>query len=923
VAAIASGGATDLIEPTNNTLHALALLTDGRVLAWGENVAGKLGTGNQQGSAVPVQVRAVGGAVGSALSGVTAIAANQNSSYAISNGNVLAWGGNSSGQLGDGTLANRFSPIVVRACKNGNTFLGVTAAANCTALGGVLTDLTEVEALSTGGVTNLALMKDGGVLAWGANQATQLGDGTATAAKRTPVSVLCGAAGSPGTEFCDDANRLRGVVEVASGIGDSYARLSNGQVLAWGGNASGQLGDGSVFNIRTTPIQPPGLDGPASAVAAGGGFSLVLHVSQMLSSWGFVTSGQLGVGSTIPSISPVRVRDVGGAAGSAFTGATTVVAGASTSYTIKDARPFAWGAGGSGQIGDGAGGNRLAPVAVHCGALAADPVFCPGGVLTGVTAISAASGSLHVIALLSDGRVISWGANTIFGRLGDGTTVGIRTSPVEVVCGEMAGTPFCSPNGKLQGAKAVSTGTINSYAILTDGTALAWGGGTTGALGNGALAHVSSPVRVGCGEMAGISAFCGEDGKLKGVTAIAGGANYAVALLSDSSLVSWGLNDAGQLGNGTTTDAILPVRVKGPDGAGDLVGVTAIDAGISTTYALQSGNVLAWGVGGSGQLGHGRVTSSPLPIRVKSCRAPDGTFTGESKEFCIAPNVFEDLDSVTAVSGGGNYALAVRSDGNVLAWGGNSTNQLAIPLDSARPLPGFVKLDLTAPAVTINSPTPGALARGAIEIAATATDLSTVTWFACSAEGVALGTSSEGSFSAQLNTLTIPDGPRAIACEAADPSGNIGSATRNITVDNTPPTAAISLSRSTLWPPNGKLAPVTIVVTVQDNIALSSGALIRSFTIVSNEPDDSLGTMGDVNGMDGHSGPVDVTAQSVAYSSDFKSATVSATVQLRAERLAILHDGRAYSISVEVADAAGNVAAAPGAAVTVPLNQAP
>jgi alpha-tubulin suppressor-like RCC1 family protein len=142
--------------------------------------------------------------------------------------------------------------------------------------------------------------------------------------------------------------------------------------------------------------------------------------------------------------------------------------------------------------------------------------------------------------------------------------------------------------------------------------------------------------------------------ELSGVTALAnnleGGTRYA--LRADGTVLAWGDNHTGELGNGWTGGfSAVPVPVTG------LTGVTAIASARDTAFALRSdGTVWAWGSGDSGQLGNGTGQSSNVPVRV----------TG--------------LTGVTAVAAGSSIALALTSDGAVWAWGYDSPGRSWVPV---------------------------------------------------------------------------------------------------------------------------------------------------------------------------------------------------------------------------------------------------
>ena len=122
--------------------------------------------------------------------------------------------------------------------------------------------------ISGGGYHSLALKKDGTVWAWGHNEYGQLGDGTQTLGRLTPVQV----------------SGLSGVIAIAAGEYHSLALKSDGTVWAWGGNYEGQLGDGTTNN-KLTPVQVSGLSG-VIAIAASYRHSLALKSDGTVWAWG-------------------------------------------------------------------------------------------------------------------------------------------------------------------------------------------------------------------------------------------------------------------------------------------------------------------------------------------------------------------------------------------------------------------------------------------------------------------------------------------------------------------------------------------------------------------------------------------------------------------------------------------------------------
>jgi alpha-tubulin suppressor-like RCC1 family protein len=144
--------------------------------------------------------------------------------------------------------------------------------------------------------------------------------------------------------------------------------------------------------------------------------------------------------------------------------------------------------------------------------------------------------------------------------------------------------------------KSLSAGSEMTCAVVVDGTARCWGRNNVGQLGNGSKTFdpVVRPVKVS---------------GLTDAVAISAGYEYACALKADGTVVCWGGNALGVLGNGTTTDSTTPVGVTG------LSGVKEIAAGFSATCALKTdGTVWCWGRGGD--YGSNALTQSNVPVQV-------------------------------------------------------------------------------------------------------------------------------------------------------------------------------------------------------------------------------------------------------------------------------------------------------------------
>jgi len=145
---------------------------------------------------------------------------------------------------------------------------------------------------------------------------------------------------------------------------------------------------------------------------------------------------------------------------------------------------------------------------------------------------------------------------------------------------------------------------------------------------------------------------------LTNVIAISAGQYYILALKDDSTVWAWGSNP-GTLGDGTTTNRPTPVRVINSDGIGFLTDVVAVSSGYSHSVALKDdGSVWTWGCNYYGQLGCGDTVERLTPVQVKD---QDG------ENF---------LTNVVAISAGGDFTIALKDDGTVWSWGWNYFGQL-------------------------------------------------------------------------------------------------------------------------------------------------------------------------------------------------------------------------------------------------------
>jgi alpha-tubulin suppressor-like RCC1 family protein len=564
---------------------------------WGENFYGELGNGSVDHECIP------GKALN--LSSVTSISGGFYHTLALkSDGTVWACGLNDYGEVGDGTVLNRDTLVQVAS--------GFTAVA-------------------AGGEHSVALKNDGTVWAWGLNGSGEVGDGTNTT-RTKPVQVA----------------GLSGVVAIGAGAYHSLALKSDGTVWAWGYNGSGQLGDGTTKS-RNKPVQVLNLTGISKIACKGNGHSLALRKSDgTVWAWGDNTYGELGDGTNTSRSTPVQVIGL--------QNIQAIASGGNHSLALTStATVWAWGENDLGELGDGTYTNRNKPVQTSG--------------LTDVSAIIARN--THSLAVMkSDGSLRAWGENSS-GELGDGTLIN-RNKPVAVI--------------GLTGVAAIECGAHHSLAVAPDGSLWTWGDNGNGQLGQGFFGDSNFPTSV--------------DG-VEGVQAIACGGWHSLAAVQSGAVWAWGHNNDGQLGDGTTTDRATPVQVVG------LTGVQAVSAGGSYSVALKSadGSVWAWGINNTGQLGDGTTTTRKKPVQVLSLsgmtaiasyddghslalKKSDGTVWGwgyngngelgdGTTTNRTSPVQASGLTGMSAIACGGGHSLAVKgADGTVWAWGYNSDGQL-------------------------------------------------------------------------------------------------------------------------------------------------------------------------------------------------------------------------------------------------------
>ncbi|MFA7077136.1 MAG: fibronectin type III domain-containing protein [Syntrophomonas sp.] len=295
-----------------------------------------------------------------------------------------------------------------------------------------------------------------------------------------------------------------------------------------------------------------------------------------------------------------------------------------------------------------------------------------------------AMGYFHTLLLRNDGSLWASGDNQ-YGQLGDGTTTS-RSQPVEIKT--------------ISGIKSVAAGRNHSIALKKDGTVWAWGNktltptqvpGLTGIIGIGA-GDFQSFAFDGNGN---IWSFGSEQpvqfGQLEGITAIAGGRFHTLALKNDRTVWAWGTNESGAIGTGNQGDRCSsPVEVPG------LTGIVQIDAMTDNSAVVKAdGTVWTFGQNQYGQLGDGTTEISFSPIQVPNLNGvkavavakyhmealkDDGSIWswGHNGGGRLGNGTEEDsripvqalVSDISMLATGEWATVAIKSNGTIMAWGG-------------------------------------------------------------------------------------------------------------------------------------------------------------------------------------------------------------------------------------------------------------
>lgn len=312
--------------------HTCALMLNGAVKCWGMNGYYQMGDGTYFDRYEPIVVTGIDG-LSRATTAVTLSSRSNHSCAAMADGTVKCWGYNDSGQLGDGSSANRTTPVLVQGID------GMSLASTAMSI-------------STGGSQTCAVMGDGTVMCWGRNLGGQLGDGTTTERHYPAVvsgidgqspsttatsvstdsqgtcavmadgSVKCwGSFGSPTpvvVSGMDGSSPSSSAIVISFGGNQTCALMADGQIRCFGQNYYGNLGDGTTTDSYETPVMVSGITGSSASttavnVSTGGDYSCAVLADGSARCWGYGESGNFGNNETLDvNVLPVPALGIDG-----------------------------------------------------------------------------------------------------------------------------------------------------------------------------------------------------------------------------------------------------------------------------------------------------------------------------------------------------------------------------------------------------------------------------------------------------------------------------------------------------------------------------------------------------------------------------------------------------------------------------------
>lgn len=347
----------------------------------------------------------------------------------------------------------------------------------------------------------------------------------------------------------------------------------NGNVLALGNNAFGQLGDSSnisnLYKVDTKNLQN------ITTLSSGENHNLALDANGIVYSWERNDFGQIGDGTFTSTLVPYTTNISNGQMVSAGHNFSLVL--------LQDGSVMSWGQNDFGQLGLGTTSTSNFP-------------FVISG-LNNVSSLSA--GKNHAIALLDDGTLMAWVDNQ-FGQLGVGNLINTNTP---------------TPIPSMSGIKYINSGANHSIAIDSLGNLYVWGNNSQGQLGLNNIQFSNVPILH----------------TLSNVKMADGGLNHTIALGTNNRVYAWGNNSSGQLGDGSNSNSTSPILISSLDA------VDSISVNFNQNFVLKKDqSVWSWGENTSAQLGNASTSNQNTPIYNSSLIGTTAFGVGQNHTIFLA-----------------------------------------------------------------------------------------------------------------------------------------------------------------------------------------------------------------------------------------------------------------------------------------------
>lgn len=690
----------EIVQVSMGGNHSSALSSNGRVFTWGSNEKGELGDGTRIDRYVPIDITSQFDLNDDEII-ISISLGSRHSSALSSKGRIFTWGENLFGQVGDGTIDDRDTPIDITSqfdLNDGETIVSVSLGHNHSSV----------------------LTSDGRVFTWGYNYSGQLGDG-ATSKKTTPVDIT----------DAFELNLNETIVYVSMNVHRSSAITSQGRVFTWGNNEFGQLGDGTRIN-RHVPI-----DITSQFTLNEGEIIVSISYASALSSenrvftWGRNNSGQIGDGTMIDSSTPKDITNQFNLNEGEVIVSVASISGVS-SATTSDGRIFTWGRNLDGQLANGTF------VYSHVPALSSFKLSTIIDVITYdynelVLPFTPVKEGYSFDGWYKDAYLTTrydysympenhmalyarWIINQYqisFESNGGSMVASIvqdyHTLVIEPIKPVKEGYTFdgwymdsdltipytfsTMPGDNIQLyakwminqyemtyleyedydplkdiplfpneiIKTLELGFYYSSAITTRGRLFTWGYNSSGQLGDGTRTDRLMPTDI-------TKNFNLNEGEK--ITSVSLGRSHSAAITSEGRIFTWGDNMYGQLGDTSTTDRYTPYDISSYFNLDDGETIIDVSLGLYHSSAISSnGRIFMWGDNRRGQLGNGINIRSTIPIDITSMLN------------------LSDGESVSTISLGDSFSIALTSEGRIFTWGTNAYGQLGdgTTLDSYSP----------------------------------------------------------------------------------------------------------------------------------------------------------------------------------------------------------------------------------------------